>query len=336
MPRIPAKEIIGACLLAEQSSRGVLALRALVGPQQCLFVEAADADQGARAIVAMIRALLPALEHQRTDAQVLSPGHQGPLGVRTLNQLLRPVLNPQQCTERQTTTTTTRTSGGHHSHSHCDTAGQTMMSTPDQNLPNASHSHSTVHSSSAALGDEEVESGGGQATMVSQLPWGLGDKVIQTQNNYDKAVFNGDIGFVRELHHSKRDTHCELPSVESAVVEYPDGRGTRLVRYAGMRQELSQLAAAWAVTVHKAQGSEYPVVFVPLTMHHAFLLSRNLLYTAATRAQALCVLVGEPRALHVALSRQQGGPSMRGHGRGERCTGLAATLRQLASAGEQD
>jgi exodeoxyribonuclease V alpha subunit len=113
----------------------------------------------------------------------------------------------------------------------------------------------------------------------------LGDKVMQLLNNYDKEVFNGDIGMVAGVD----------PVEQQLVVDY-DGRG---VAYDW--SEADQLALAYAVSVHKAQGSEFPAVVIPLVTAHYMMLQRNLLYTAMTRARQLCVLVGSRRAIGMAV-----------------------------------
>jgi exodeoxyribonuclease V alpha subunit len=113
-----------------------------------------------------------------------------------------------------------------------------------------------------------------------------GDKVIQTRNNYEKEVFNGDIGRITEI------TADPL----QLSVRFDDGR---LVDYeAG---DLDELRLAWAITVHKSQGSEFPAVVIPLSMQHYIMLQRNLLYTAITRGRRLVVVVGDPRALSHAV-----------------------------------
>ncbi|MBQ9307451.1 MAG: ATP-dependent RecD-like DNA helicase [Clostridia bacterium] len=117
----------------------------------------------------------------------------------------------------------------------------------------------------------------------------IGDKVMQIRNNYDKEVFNGDIGFVRAITDEKE-----------MDVDF-DGR---LVRYESM--ELDELMLAYAVTVHKAQGSEFPVVVLPLSMSAYPMLQRNLIYTGMTRAKRLLVLVGDSRALSLAVNRADG------------------------------
>jgi len=116
----------------------------------------------------------------------------------------------------------------------------------------------------------------------------LGDKVLQTVNNYQKEVFNGDIGRVAALD----------PDEQELTVDY-DGR---LVTYDF--GELDELALAYSLSIHKSQGSEYPAVLIPLHTQHYALLQRNLLYTAVTRGRQLVVLVGSVKALSLAVQRQ--------------------------------
>lgn len=113
----------------------------------------------------------------------------------------------------------------------------------------------------------------------------LGDRVMQIRNNYDKDVYNGDWGRIVRL-------DLEMQEV---VVDF-EGRH---VRYDFL--ELDELVHAYAISVHKAQGSEYPAVVVPVMTTHYVMLQRNLLYTAITRARQLVVLVGEPRAIAIAV-----------------------------------
>jgi exodeoxyribonuclease V alpha subunit len=112
-----------------------------------------------------------------------------------------------------------------------------------------------------------------------------GDKVMQIRNNYDKEVFNGDIGRVVSI-----DTDAR-----SLVAGYEGRR----VRYEST--ELDEIMLAYAVSVHKAQGSEFPSVIVPVLTQHYLLLRRNLLYTAVTRAKRLVVLIGTKKALAIAV-----------------------------------
>ena len=112
-----------------------------------------------------------------------------------------------------------------------------------------------------------------------------GDRVMQLRNNYDKDVFNGDLGRVTQ-------------GVEDLLTVSFDGR---LVSYAA--NELDELSTAYAITIHKSQGSEYPVVVAPMTTQHYIMLQRNLLYTCVTRAKSALVLVGSMKALRMAVER---------------------------------
>ncbi len=111
---------------------------------------------------------------------------------------------------------------------------------------------------------------------------------MQIRNNYDKNVFNGDIGYVNAVDTTER----------TLTVIY-DGR---LVEYDV--SELDELTLAYAVTIHKSQGSEFPVVVMPVTMKHYVMLQRNLIYTGITRAKKICVLVGTTKALAYAIHNQ--------------------------------
>jgi len=115
------------------------------------------------------------------------------------------------------------------------------------------------------------------------------DKVMQIRNDYEKEVFNGDIGIV--LHADK--THFRL------FVDY-DGR---TVSYE--KDELNDITLAYAVSVHKAQGSEYQAVIMPLLTQHYILLQRNLFYTALTRAKRLCIVIGSFKALYIAIKNDK-------------------------------
>lgn len=144
---------------------------------------------------------------------------------------------------------------------------------------------------------------------LATLDWGgrtfrVGDKVMQLRNNYDKGVFNGDVGWIRSI--NKDDSTLKVEFLEEA--------GPMLVSYDF--HELDELVLAYAVTVHKSQGSEYPAIVMPLVNQHYMLLQRNLLYTAITRAKRLCVLVGQPRALEVAVRNDR--VAMRNTGLAER------------------
>jgi exodeoxyribonuclease V alpha subunit len=112
-----------------------------------------------------------------------------------------------------------------------------------------------------------------------------GDKVIQLRNNYDKNLFNGDIGAVTA---ADAETGTLTADFDGNVQTFDRG-------------ELGDLALAYAISIHKSQGSEYPVVIVPLLKAHFMMLQRNLIYTAITRGRKKVYLVGEPAAYAMAV-----------------------------------
>lgn len=114
-----------------------------------------------------------------------------------------------------------------------------------------------------------------------------GDKVMQIRNNYDKNVFNGDIGYITAVDTNERTLSVTF---DSRIVEYDI-------------TELDEIVLAYAVTIHKSQGSEFPVVVMPVTMKHFVMLQRNLIYTGITRAKKICVLVGTTKALAYAIKQ---------------------------------
>jgi exodeoxyribonuclease V alpha subunit len=139
---------------------------------------------------------------------------------------------------------------------------------------------------------------------VERFGWTFapGDKVMQIENDYEKDVYNGDIGIVESVEVQEGELHARFDRRE--VVYGFD--------------ELDRLVLAYATTVHKAQGSEFAAVVIPLHTQHFPMLRRNLVYTAITRGRRLVVLVGERRALEIALA---------GHGESRRWSTLAEALR---------
>jgi exodeoxyribonuclease V alpha subunit len=115
--------------------------------------------------------------------------------------------------------------------------------------------------------------------------YGISDKVMQIENNYEREVYNGDLGVIRSID----------PETSEMVIEF-DGRE---VTYGF--GELDEVALAYATTIHKSQGSEYPAVVIPLTTQHYPMLQRNLLYTAVTRGKRLVVIVGQKKAMAIAV-----------------------------------
>jgi exodeoxyribonuclease V alpha subunit len=138
---------------------------------------------------------------------------------------------------------------------------------------------------------------GGQAFRV-------GDRVLQTRNNYERDVFNGDLGWIRRFDEAEGEVEVDF---DGRTVRYP-------------YEEMDELALAYAVSVHKSQGSEYPAVVMPVVTQHYMLLQRNLLYTALTRARKLAVLIGGKKALGMALRNAESG---------KRFTRLEERLKEL-------
>jgi exodeoxyribonuclease V alpha subunit len=191
------------------------------------FVDAADPEDAAKKVVAIVRERIPrrfGLDPIR-DIQVLSPMNRGGLGARALNVELQQALN--------------------------------------------------------SPGEDRIERFGSS--------FGPGDKVMQVENDYDKDVFNGDLGIVAGL-----DAEAGELTVDF------DGR-----RILYTSSELDELALAYATTIHKSQGSEYPAVVIALATQHYPMLRRNLVYTGVTRGKRLVVLVGQRRALAIALGGGQ-------------------------------
>jgi len=157
------------------------------------------------------------------------------------------------------------------------------------------------------------------------LKWGQrvfrsGDKVMQIRNNYNKNVFNGDMGRVARIDREEQTLVVQYPAEGLPIKRDDDlaapgrgrnrpappiiprpGGGGNVIEVAYEFSELDELTHAYAVSVHKSQGSEFPAVVMPLTTSHFKLLQRNLIYTAITRARRLCVLIGSPRALAIAV-----------------------------------
>jgi exodeoxyribonuclease V alpha subunit len=187
------------------------------------FVDAADAEEGVRKLLAIVKDRIPkrfSLDPIR-DIQVLCPMNRGGLGARSLNIELQKALNPPG----------------------------------------------------------EIR--------IDRFGWTFcaGDKVMQIENDYDKDVYNGDLGVISRIDIEEGELHTDF---DGRAVTYGFG-------------ELDELVLAYATTIHKSQGSEYPAVVIPLSTQHYPMLQRNLVYTGVTRGKRLVVLVGQRKALAIAV-----------------------------------
>jgi exodeoxyribonuclease V alpha subunit len=145
---------------------------------------------------------------------------------------------------------------------------------------------------------------GGPEVQLFGWTFRIGDRVIQTENNYDREVFNGDLGLVDKINRIEQTMKVNF---EGRLVEYDFG-------------DLDELSLAYVLTIHKSQGSEFPCVVIPLHTQHFLMLQRNLLYTAVTRGRQLVVVVGTRKALEMAIRRED---------TGQRYTALKHRLRKV-------
>jgi exodeoxyribonuclease V alpha subunit len=113
----------------------------------------------------------------------------------------------------------------------------------------------------------------------------VGDRVIQQTNDYQREVFNGDLGIITDIDTVEQEINVQYGE-RSVVYDYAD---------------LNEITLAWSVSIHKSQGSEYPVVILPFYMQHYMMLSRNLLYTGLTRAKKLAIVIGAKKAISLAV-----------------------------------
>jgi exodeoxyribonuclease V alpha subunit len=117
----------------------------------------------------------------------------------------------------------------------------------------------------------------------------ISDKVMQIRNNYDKEVFNGDIGRIQNIDTESQEVTISFDG-RTVAYDYPD---------------LDEIVLAYAVSVHKSQGSEYPAVVIPILTQHYMLLQRNLIYTGVTRGKKLVVIIGTKKALAIGLKNNK-------------------------------
>jgi exodeoxyribonuclease V alpha subunit len=142
--------------------------------------------------------------------------------------------------------------------------------------------------------NEELErrlNPGEQALVVPRAGLRVGSRIVQTKNDYtpDREVMNGEVAFITQWDEEEGEARLSLDDGARAIVVPVDA--------------LETYNLAWALTVHRAQGSQFPAVVAPWSTSYAVMLSRALLYTAITRAQQLCILVGERKAVAMAVSR---------------------------------
>jgi len=156
---------------------------------------------------------------------------------------------------------------------------------------------------------EELNARKAEEPFVEKFGWQyrIRDKVIQTENDYDKEVFNGDIGQIAKIDPAERELTVKFDQRE---VKYDFG-------------ELDELSLAYAITIHKSQGSEFPAVVIPLATQHYLLLQRNLVYTGVTRGKQLVMLIGQSKALSLAVKNNR---------TEQRFSGLLARLKMDADA----
>jgi exodeoxyribonuclease V alpha subunit len=147
---------------------------------------------------------------------------------------------------------------------------------------------------------QRVFNAGGYGIDRGSRTYKVRDKVMQLVNNYDKEVFNGDIGFITEIDEQQKLVRVDF---EGRHVSYEFS-------------ELDELVTAYAISVHKAQGSEYPAVIMPVMIQHYMLLQRNLIYTGITRGKKLVILIGSKKALAIAIRNNK--PQLRYTMLGER------------------
>jgi exodeoxyribonuclease V alpha subunit len=186
-------------------------------------------------------------------------------------------------------------------HYRADPMSDIQVLCPMNRSENGAHNLNTVLQSALNPGNSVANNA---ALKRGGTEYRLGDKVMQIRNNYEKNVFNGDIGIIRSVDMDSRTLGVDFD--------------TRLVEYDG--SELDELVLSYAITIHKSQGSEYPIVIMPFTMQFYVMLQRNLLYTGITRAKKALVLIGTKKAVSYAV---------RNSDVAKRNTGLAKRLADM-------
>ncbi len=230
-------------------------LRDLDPTKDFSFIEAESPDQCLQAIRYLAKEHIPKAHNidPIKDLQVMSPMHRGTGGITALNTELQEALSPKAVAESR------------------------LRSDPDYAPATQTHFREKTRKPLPA------------ELLYGTTTFRIGDKVIQTRNNYDKNVFNGDTGIVRAIAADKSGLTIEFGSEQ---VEYTKG-------------ELSEIQLAYCISIHKSQGSEYPVVVIPLLKQHFLLLQRNLVYTGITRARQKVYLVGSLDAYAMAIRNNE-------------------------------
>ncbi|ADE54933.1 SF1B family DNA helicase RecD2 [Coraliomargarita akajimensis] len=230
-------------------------LRDLDAAKDFTFIEAEDADQTAKAITYLAREYIPKSHDidPIKDLQVLSPMHRGTAGIAALNVTLQDSLNSSE------------------------KALSRLRSNPDYAPARQTHFREKT-----------------RKPLPAELPYGgstfrIGDKVMQTRNNYDKGIFNGDTGIIVRI---AADSTGLTVDFSGELIEFTKG-------------ELSEIQLAYAISIHKSQGSEYPVVIIPLLKQHFMMLQRNLVYTGITRARSKVYIVGSTDAYSMAVKNNK-------------------------------
>ena len=222
------------------------------------FIEAEDDERMLKAILYLVKDYLPKVGNDGTidpieDIQILSPMHKGSGGIQNLNDAVQNCLNNSAKAKRRL------------------------------------DEEKNYQSAKQVYFKEKTQKPLPFEIAYGNIYFRIGDKVIQTINNYDKNVFNGDIGILKSI------------SADESTVSI--GYGQNIVEY--KRNELSQIQLAYALSIHKSQGSEYPIVILPLMKQHFIMLQRNLLYTAITRAKEKLYIIGSVEAYSIAVKNNK-------------------------------
>lgn len=259
-----------------------------VDTDDCFILKESNAEVAARKIVQMVQRL----PHRYgldpvTEIQVLTPQYRGVVGVHSLNLLLQNALNPFRSTHNQ-----------HIFGQYLRPGSQVILNDPPESLAGVIgvvagvNDKEVVISFPTQAGQPDIPFSRSEVEKKLSFPntYRVKDKVINTVNDYDKNVFNGDWGII---------TRIDVWGKELAV-DY-DGREVSYT-FAEVREKLT---LAYALTIHKSQGSEWPCVIIPIMTAHFIMLKRNLLYTGLTRAREYAVIIGQSNAIRIAVTNNE-------------------------------